>query len=162
MHIWLTALAALAMQSATTWAEDPDPKDIQFFEKRIRPVLDSKCYRCHSTKSEDLKGNLILDSREGILKGGDNGPAVTPGDDDSFLLRAIRYEEDDYQMPPEGALPDEVIADFEKMGRNRRALSAEESPENTARFHAARHHATFAGKEVRRVDSHLHWGVSVP
>ena len=113
MRICLTVVVSL-MPALTFSADDPDPEEIRFFEKRIRPVLVSKCFRCHSTKSEDLKGNLTLDSREGVLKGGDNGPAVTPGDDDSFLLRAIRYQEDDYQMPPEGKLPDKVVADFEK------------------------------------------------
>jgi hypothetical protein len=58
-----------------------------------------------------VKGNLRLDSLEGVFKGGDNGPAIVPGDiENSFLLRALRYQEDDYQMPPSGRLSDGDIA----------------------------------------------------
>jgi hypothetical protein len=81
------------------------------FEKSVRPLLESKCYDCHSARSEEVKGNLRLDSLEGILKGGDNGPAVVAGDvENSFLLRALRYQEADYQMPPSGRLPDSDLA----------------------------------------------------
>jgi hypothetical protein len=80
------------------------------FEKSVRPLLESKCYDCHSARSDELKGNLRLDSLEGILKGGDNGPAIVAGDvENSFLLRAIRYQEADYQMPPSGRLGDSDI-----------------------------------------------------
>jgi hypothetical protein len=84
------------------------------FEKSVRPLLESKCYDCHSGRSEEVKGNLRLDSLEGILKGGDNGPAIVAGDiENSFLLRAIRYQEADYQMPPSGRLDDKVISAVE-------------------------------------------------
>lgn len=77
------------------------------YEKSVRPLLESKCFECHSSRSSELKGNLKLDSPEGIFQGGDNGPAVVAGDvANSFLLRAIRYQEDDYQMPPSGRLAD--------------------------------------------------------
>src|SRR5947209_19867670 len=52
----------------------------QFFESRIRPILSDNCYKCHSVQSEKVKGGLMLDSREGLLKGGDTGPAIMPGD----------------------------------------------------------------------------------
>lgn len=84
------------------------------FEKSVRPLLESKCYDCHSARSDEVKGNLRLDSLEGIFKGGDNGPAVVAGDvENSFLLRALRYQEDDYQMPPSGRLPDSDVAAVE-------------------------------------------------
>ena len=80
------------------------------FEKSVRPLLESKCFDCHSARSDELKGNLRLDSLEGILTGGDNGPAIVAGDvENSFLLRAIRYQEADYQMPPSGRLEDSDI-----------------------------------------------------
>ena len=89
-----------------------------FFEKKIRPVLADKCYKCHSEKSEKIKGGLVLDTREGIRRGGDNGPAVVPGDlKESLLIEAVRYASKDFAMPPKkegGKLPDEVIRDFEK------------------------------------------------
>ena len=85
----------------------------EFFERKIRPVLVDHCYQCHSTAAKKSKGGLRLDTREGLLKGGDSGSAVTPGDpDESLLLDAIRYQ-DEPRMPPDGKLPDSVIADFE-------------------------------------------------
>jgi hypothetical protein len=100
-----------------------DAAQIDFFEKKIRPVLADKCYKCHSEKAEKIKGGLVLDTREGIRGGGDNGPAVVPGNlKESLLIEAIRYATKDTAMPPEksgGKLPDAVIADFEgwvKMG----------------------------------------------
>ena len=96
----------------------PDRAKLEFFEKSIRPVLASKCYKCHSAESEKVKGGLLLDTREGIRRGGDSGHAVVPGHlSESLLLKAIRYTDDDLKMPPAkngGKLPDSVIADFEK------------------------------------------------
>jgi hypothetical protein len=91
---------------------------LDFFEKKIRPVLTEKCYKCHSANAEKVKGGLVLDTREGIRRGGDNGPAVVPGKlDDSLLIEAMRYENKDFAMPPQksgGKLSSEVIKDFEK------------------------------------------------
>ncbi len=110
--------------SVATAAEKPATADgLAFFEKKIRPVLADKCYKCHSATSEKIKGGLLVDTREGIRAGGDSGHAVVPGDvKSSLLIKALRYEDKDMAMPPEkngGKLPDEVIADFEqwvKMG----------------------------------------------
>src|SRR5438034_5638196 len=89
---------------------------VEFFEKKIRPVLVERCYKCHSARSEKVKGDLRLDSREGMLKGGESGkPGVVPGDaNKSLLIESIRYKKEDLQMPPpkEGRLSDEQIADF--------------------------------------------------
>jgi hypothetical protein len=52
----------------------PDAAGIEFFEKKIRPLLIENCYKCHSHESEKVKGGLLLDTREGLLKGGDTGP----------------------------------------------------------------------------------------
>jgi hypothetical protein len=87
------------------------------FEKSVRPLLERKCFECHSSKSDELKGNLKLETVEQILKGGDQGPAVVAGDKDSFLLRAIRYEVEDFQMPPSGRLEDKDIELIEKWVR---------------------------------------------
>jgi hypothetical protein len=84
-----------------------------FFERKIRPVLAERCYECHSVDADSLKANLFLDSREGTRRGGDSGPAVVPNDlEKSLILAAIRYET--VEMPPDGKLPDDVIADFVK------------------------------------------------
>lgn len=88
---------------------------IAFFEQKIRPVLIEHCYSCHSAEAKKLKGNLYLDSRAGWQKGGDSGdPAVIPGKpDESLLIRTLRHEEEDLEMPPKKPkLPDAVIADF--------------------------------------------------
>jgi Protein of unknown function (DUF1549)/Protein of unknown function (DUF1553)/Planctomycete cytochrome C len=87
----------------------------QFFETRIRPVLTTRCYACHSSKLDAPKGELVLDTRAGVLKGGKLGPAVVPGNpSESRLLQAIRYLDPHLQMPPSGKLADSVIADFER------------------------------------------------
>ena len=96
----------------------PDRSQLEFFEKNIRPVLASRCYKCHSATAEKLKGGLLLDTREGSRLGGESGHAVVPGSlDESLLIKAIRYTDKDLKMPPEkagGKLPDAVIADIEK------------------------------------------------
>ncbi len=98
-----------------------DPAGVDFFETKIRPVLAEKCYGCHSVAAEGrkkLKGALYLDSKEGVLKGGDTGAALVPGDPDkSLLIKAIRYHDDDTAMPPKEKMPDPVIADFENWVR---------------------------------------------
>src|SRR5262249_8224802 len=81
--------------------------------QRIRPVLVGQCYECHSAKSKILQANLYLDTRDGMLRGGDSGPAVVPGESGaSLLVDALRYE--GFEMPPKGRLPDAVVADFVK------------------------------------------------
>jgi hypothetical protein len=90
------------------------PDQEQFFEAKIRPVLVTQCGKCHSKTAEKLRGGLRLDSREGLRKGGNSGPAIVPGQpDESALIRAIRYNDEDLQMPPKGKLPNGVVADFE-------------------------------------------------
>ena len=85
--------------------------DIQFFEDNIRPVLSQQCYSCHSSTIQDAKGGLSLDFKEGLLKGGDSGPAIIPGKpDESLLLKALQHN--DMQMPPDKKLPDNIIDNF--------------------------------------------------
>lgn len=89
-------------------AQDPH----EFFESRIRPVLIEHCYECHSSASPTAEGGLSLDDRDGLLKGGQSGPAIMPGDPAaSPLMAAIRYES--VEMPPAAKLSDEIVADFE-------------------------------------------------
>ena len=87
--------------------------DTAFFEAKIRPVLAGKCYGCHSSSLKAPMGGLVLDSRDGLLKGGATGRVLTPGKpDESRLLKALSYTDPILQMPPTGKLPDPVIADF--------------------------------------------------
>jgi hypothetical protein len=107
--------------------------DFEFFEKNIRPVLVDNCYKCHSAGSEKIKGGLLLDTKQGLLKGGDTGPAIVPGDPEkSLLIKAVRYTDADLKMPPKDKrLADNQIADLAawvKMG----APDPRVAPEKTA------------------------------
>ena len=86
--------------------------DLQFFESKVRPILEKSCFKCHSTHADSARGGLLLDTREGVLAGGNTGPALVPGKpDESLLVQAIRYKDEDLQMPPKGEkLSDEHIA----------------------------------------------------
>jgi hypothetical protein len=101
-------------------AADSLPEQAEFFEKKIRPVFFEHCFKCHAAAAKKVKGGLLLDSREGLLKGGDSGPAIFPGQpQQSRLIEAVRYQNVDLQMPPKGKLPGAVIDDLEawvKMG----------------------------------------------
>lgn len=118
-------------------AETPE-EAIAFFEKSVRPVLVQHCYECHSSDAAaqgKLKGGLFLDSKQGLLTGGDTGPAIVPGDaKKSLLIGAIKYES--YEMPPKGRLPANVIADIVKwvdMGApDPREATAAPAPRRTA------------------------------
>jgi hypothetical protein len=112
-----TALTLALLTPSWGFAADPDAAKVEFFEKKIRPVLAESCYKCHSAeaqKQKKLKGGLLLDSKAGWEKGGDTGPAVVPGKPtEGTLLATLKYD-GDVQMPPKGKLPDAVIRDFEK------------------------------------------------
>ena len=92
-----------------------DPASDEFFEKSIRPLFIEHCHECHSSTSKKLKGGLRLDTREDILKGGDSGAALIPGDPEgSLLIKAVRWSDADLEMPPKNKLKPEQIAALEK------------------------------------------------
>ena len=102
------------MQTAT-FAANPTPDQLAFFESRVRPLLAEHCYECHSGKAKNLKANLLLDSRAGVQKGGDTGPVVTLGDPAaSLLIEALKHGNPDLKMPPDGKLKAEEIALLEE------------------------------------------------
>ncbi|HEX5102805.1 MAG TPA: PSD1 and planctomycete cytochrome C domain-containing protein, partial [Pirellulaceae bacterium] len=112
-RVILTTVGLLALLASSAPAAD-DPKGIDFFEKNIRPVLVSKCYQCHSASAKELGGELRLDTKEGVLKGGESGLAVVPSKPaESLILQALRHE-DGLEMPPKEKLSDSVVADFTK------------------------------------------------
>jgi hypothetical protein len=112
---------AAAILLGASWSPargEISPGAAEFFENKIRPVLAQDCYECHRTHGK-MKGGLALDYRQALLDGGDSGKVVIPGNPkDSLLLKAIRHESKDLQMPKARAkLEATVIADFEKWVR---------------------------------------------
>jgi mono/diheme cytochrome c family protein len=122
----LGAILALALATAVNVvaAQEPilaaGPAGIEFFEKRIRPLLAEHCYQCHGPERQ--RSGLRLDSRGAMFNGGDRGPALEPGEpEQSRLIQAVRYN-DDLRMPPKGKLKDSQIAElvaWVKMGAPR-------------------------------------------
>src|SRR5688572_29267148 len=87
--------------------------EVEFFETQIRPVLVQRCYSCHNSKMAAPKGDLILDTKEGLLKGGASGPVLAVGNPaESRLLKVMSYTDPLVQMPPSGKLADAVLEDF--------------------------------------------------
>jgi hypothetical protein len=113
MLIGLVAYCLIAVPALGAEPKD-DPKGIDFFEKKIRPVLVANCYQCHSASAKELKGELRLDTRAGIRKGGEQGKAVVPGDVAQSLIIAALKHEDGLEMPPKEKLSDAIVADFMK------------------------------------------------
>ena len=107
----LTLLILVCVVAATSnafaQAEAPaiEEGQLKFFEQKIRPVLVTHCYECHSAGSKKIGGDLLLDSREGVAKGGESGPVIMAGrPDDSPLIKAIRYDDDVNNLPSLGEL----------------------------------------------------------
>src|SRR6266404_4474330 len=113
-NLGLGASLVLGAWSLELRAAAPTPAQIQFFENRIRPILVENCYKCHSRQAERVKGGLLLDTRDGVLQGGESGPVIVPGDPEkSSLIKAVRYTDPDLQMPPKDKkLTDTQIADL--------------------------------------------------
>lgn len=92
-------------------AARPSPEDYKFFEEHVRPLLASRCYKCHGPEKQ--KGELRVDSLSGIMTGGESGPAiVNHSPSDSLLIEAVRYES--FEMPPDGRLSGEEVATLER------------------------------------------------
>ncbi len=97
-----TAVAAAAPPLTAAPPAVSEAKGVEFFESQIRPLLADKCYQCHSRESKKAKGGLLLDSQEGLLKGGESGDLFVTGDlDHSLLIKAVRYQDKDLRMPPD-------------------------------------------------------------
>src|SRR5579864_2106037 len=100
LGLWLLAVL-LALAPLPARAAEPSADGAEFFEKNIRPLLVEHCFKCHSAKAKKLRGGLRLDSRQGVLAGGKDGPVLVAGNpDQSVLIEAVRYTNPDLQMPP--------------------------------------------------------------
>ncbi|HYV37288.1 MAG TPA: DUF1549 domain-containing protein, partial [Gemmataceae bacterium] len=118
---WLALVAGLCAAGASTGtAQQLTGEELEFFEGKIRPIFIENCYKCHSSQSEKVKGGLLLDTKAAMLKGGDTGPSLVPGNAErSLLIKAVRYADPNLQMPPKTKLTDQQISDLEawvKMG----------------------------------------------
>ena len=92
-------------------AGKPDPKALEHFEGKVRPLLLANCVACH--QGEKAQGALRMDSPQFFFKGGPSGPLVTPGDPDkSLLIKAVLYTEEHLKMPPKGKLKPQQIQDL--------------------------------------------------
>ena len=109
LEAWAVLLPTALVLLTPLWAASPSPEQVEFFESQVWPLLATNCYQCHSAKAKPLFAQLQLDSRAGVLKGGNTGPAVIPGDPgQSKLIHAV--EGKTLQMPPTGKLKDAEIA----------------------------------------------------
>src|SRR5262245_35762421 len=99
--------------NAQSNSRDDDSK-LEFFERKIRPLLADNCFNCHSANTNS-RGGLRVDDRNGLVVGGGRGPAVTPGHPEkSLLMAAVKKTHADVKMPPKKELSDEQIADLSK------------------------------------------------
>ena len=118
LHAFLVLTTSAGLLSAAR--AEPSATDLEFFEKKVRPILVERCYECHSAEAGKSKGGLTVDSRPALLKGGDNGPALIAGvPDKSLLITAIRYQKRELQMPPKSPLPaaeQRVLEEWVKRG----------------------------------------------
>ena len=113
---WLWTGLFTVAASQLVYSAEPErtifsSKQIEFYEKQVQPLLAENCYQCHSHQADKIKGSFVLDSREGLLKGGETGPAIVPGQPEkSLLIKAVRRIEEDLQMPPKKTLAKEQVA----------------------------------------------------
>ena len=110
LSFWLLAAMPAAAMGQT--GSHFDAKAVEFFEKKVRPVLVGNCYTCHSADTNS-KGGLRVDDRNGLLQGGNGGSAVVPGHpESSLLIKAVEQSDDDLKMPPKKRLSAQQVADL--------------------------------------------------
>ena len=114
IKLFVLSTFAMCLFWQTTFSqENLKPEHEKFFESKIRPALVKYCYECHSIDSGMTRGGLLVDTRDGLLQGGESGPSIDfESLNDSLLLSAVNY--DAYQMPPDRQMPASVVAEFEK------------------------------------------------
>ncbi len=157
-------LCVLLAAASAVRAEDPQPQEAtaaqaEFFERQVRPILAESCFSCHGQKKQH--SGLRLDSRSGLLAGGENGPVVdlkNPGE--SRMLRAIGYDDAELQMPPDppGKLPEPAIATLRRWIEQGAPWPEETLASRSAQQRAWKSHWAFAPvrrpsvPQVRRAD----------
>ncbi|MDB5350370.1 MAG: Protein of unknown function (DUF1553)/Protein of unknown function (DUF1549)/Planctomycete [Planctomycetota bacterium] len=111
MKTALAILVSLVLFPSMTVARSGEP-DETFFEQKVRPILAGTCQKCHGAKKQEA--GLRLDARQGLIQGGETGPAIVPGDPaKSLLIQAVTHA-GDLAMPPDRRLSDVQIADLKR------------------------------------------------
>ncbi len=131
----LLILFCIVFVGGSVFAEDnidfpkATAQDIEYFEKKIRPLLVKRCYSCHSSDAKTVHGGLKVDSAQALFAGGDSGISIVPGKPkESLLIASISYDSDaDYQMPPKGKLPDNEISELTEWVRRGAPFPHDES-----------------------------------
>ena len=114
MSRYVIATSLLAI-TVTCRADDLTPDQVKFFETKIRPVLVQSCFECHSKATGQNEGGLTLDTKVGLRQGGNSGPGIAGNKlDESWIWRAVTHSDPDLKMPPEGKLPDRVVAHLKR------------------------------------------------
>ncbi len=115
---WGALLAGLALAAvAAAQASEPSATQLEFFESKVRPLLVTHCYECHSAGARKLKGGLRLDTRADFLRGGESGALLDAAEPArGRLLEALHYEGDP-RMPPAGKLDAAALLVFEQWVR---------------------------------------------
>ena len=114
--IWCNILIAFFLCDIS-WTAEPQPSegDLEFFESKVRPLLKEHCGECHSSTKGDPEGGLSFDTRGDFRSA--EGVVVSGEPDASLLIRAIRYDDSELQMPPDGKLSNEAIVTLEEWVR---------------------------------------------
>ncbi len=127
VDVLLRGLCVIILAFGVPTADADD--GLEFFEKKIRPVLVERCYKCHSGETAKPKGGLRLDRRASVFDGGDSGTAVVPRKpDESLLIKSLSWSGVVSEMPPDSKLPDRVIADFRQWIARGAVFPADSTP----------------------------------
>jgi cytochrome c553 len=129
LRLGLLLSALLLAGSVRAQPQEPERASVEFFEKKIRPILVGNCQGCHGAETNS-KGGLRVDDRNGLLIGGNNGPAIIPGDPaKSLLIRRVTLKDVKRRMPLEGnELTEEQVADLTTWIKNGAAWPAVKVP----------------------------------
>ena len=94
LRILLASLSSFVVCNAAVASETVD-----LFERHVRPLFVDRCQKCHGDAKQ--WGSLRLDSLQGVLDGGDSGPAVVPGNAAvGELVTRLASPDDQVRMPP--------------------------------------------------------------
>src|SRR5262245_2016599 len=109
----LVVVAAVCLLAARQDGDDAAADT--FFKQQVLPVLQANCFKCHGPAAARAKGGLRMTGRDALLKGGESGPALVPGNvEASLLVKAIRRTDPDLEMPPKTPLPEPTRLVLEK------------------------------------------------